>query len=235
MLSFSKHPDIKISVEYPGEERQPVVLVDNLVNEVDELVDFACQREFAIDGGYYPGMRLLAPEAYKTYVLDALQDTLIDVFNLSCKNLVFTFSCFSIVNTAKEKLRPIQRIPHYDSTDLSELASVHFLFKSNKFGGTSFYRHKGSGYEYVDSSREEKYTKIMNHQSSVYPPPPAEYINGDTDLYTRIKSWDGIFNRALFFRRTSLHSGNIGKDFKPDLNPLTGRLSITSFLERSDK
>jgi len=39
------------------------------------------------------------------------------------------------------------------------------------------------------------------------------------------------FNRMLVYRRNSLHSGNIGKDFVPDANPLTGRLSINCFID----
>jgi hypothetical protein len=37
----------------------------------------------------------------------------------------------------------------------------------------------------------------------------------------------------LVYRRNSLHSGCIGPDFVPDANPLTGRLSINSFLDVS--
>jgi hypothetical protein len=38
----------------------------------------------------------------------------------------------------------------------------------------------------------------------------------------------------LIYRRNSLHSGAIGKDFIPDRNPATGRLSINCFIDFND-
>ena len=56
------------------------------------------------------------------------------------------------------------------------------------------------------------------------------YINGDTELFEQIASVPAVFNRILIYRRNSLHSGCIDRDFVPDPNPLTGRLSINCFM-----
>ena len=61
--------------------------------------------------------------------------------------------------------------------------------------------------------------------------PGPGYINGDTALFEQIAKQDGLFNRMLVYRRNSLHSGCIAPDFVPDPNPLTGRLSINSFID----
>ena len=62
-------------------------------------------------------------------------------------------------------------------------------------------------------------------------PEAAGYINGDTALFEQIAKEDGVFNRMLVYRRNSLHSGCIDKNFAPDPNPATGRLSINSFMD----
>ena len=54
---------------------------------------------------------------------------------------------------------------------------------------------------------------------------------GGTAPFEQINKQDGIFNRILIYRRNILHSGCIDKDFIPDPNPLTGRLSINSFID----
>jgi hypothetical protein len=61
--------------------------------------------------------------------------------------------------------------------------------------------------------------------------PGPEYINGDTALFEQVAMQAGRFNRMLVYRRNSLHSGCIARNFVPDPNPLTGRLSINCFLD----
>jgi hypothetical protein len=60
---------------------------------------------------------------------------------------------------------------------------------------------------------------------------PKGYINGSTDQFEEIASFDAIFNRLVMYRGTSLHSGRIGSDYNFDPSPATGRLTITSFFE----
>ena len=50
-------------------------------------------------------------------------------------------------------------------------------------------------------------------------------------LFEKIDQQEGLFNRILFYRRNSLHSGSISEHFIPDNNPCTGRLSINSFID----
>jgi hypothetical protein len=47
----------------------------------------------------------------------------------------------------------------------------------------------------------------------------------------QIAQQEGMFNRMLIYRRNSLHSGCIARDFVPDGNPLSGRLSINAFID----
>ena len=141
----------------------------------------------------------------------------------------FTACHYSLVTTPPAKLSYPQRIPHVDSVAPNELAFIHYLFKSD-LGGTAFYRHRKTGFEYVDLDRMPEYLRNMEEESLGPDYPPAEYINGDTPLYEQISAHEGVFNRALFYRRNSLHSGSLARNFVADPNPRTGRLSINGFL-----
>jgi hypothetical protein len=83
----------------------------------------------------------------------------------------------------------------------------------------------------VDKSRHRQYFATLEKESADPKFPGCAYINGDTQYYERIAAQDGVFNRILIYRRNSLHSGSIDASFVPDSNPLTGRLSINSFID----
>ncbi|MDN4501974.1 DUF6445 family protein [Alteromonadaceae bacterium BrNp21-10] len=225
------HPKMSISTEYVGRDKQPLLVIDNLLANAAEVKSYAQHLAFVADGVYYPGIRVNAPLAYQQAILSGLLSTLIDTFALTCSAMQFSLCQYSLVTTPPEQLQMAQRIPHMDSIAEQELAMIHYLWDEG-YGGTSFYRHKKTGYEYIDRQRQANYFAVLGEQGQVVDNlPPAEYINGDTLLFERVKSWPARFNRALIYRKTSLHSGDIAKDFKSDSNPLTGRLSINSFLE----
>lgn len=124
----------------------------------------------------------------------------------------------------------LQRIPHFDSLDKEGLAAVHYLFKKD-LGGTSFYRHKKTQFEYIDESRKLDYFRSLESENGTGNIPTSGYINGDTALFEKIAEQEGVFNRIIFYRRNSLHSGAISEHFVPDNNPRSGRLSINSFID----
>jgi hypothetical protein len=134
------------------------------------------------------------------------------------------------VATPPQKLKLLQRIPHFDSVDKNGLATVHYLFKSD-LGGTSFYRHRKTGFEFIDENRTFDYYSSLESENDGENMPGSGYIDGDTALFERIAEQKGVFNRLIVYRRNSLHSGSISKNFILDPNPLSGRLSISTFLD----
>jgi hypothetical protein len=82
----------------------------------------------------------------------------------------------------------------------------------------------------VDAPRQLEYLNHVDAEKAGPDSAPAAYIVGDTPLYERIRAEDGVFNRLLMYRRTTLHSGSMAPGFVPDANPRTGRLSINAFL-----
>lgn len=228
-MTVSRHPEMRVQRLHIGRESAPLLVVDNFVADPGELVELAATKIFAQAPSYYPGLRAKAPLSYQRLVLEDLRADIDAAFGLRGRVLRFTECNFSLVTTPHEKLSYLQRIPHVDSLMNDELAMIHYLFRANH-GGTAFYRHRSTGYEYVDASRQIEYmNRVELEKAGPHAAPPA-YILGDTPLYERIAAQDGVYNRLLMYRRTTLHSGSIAADFAFDANPRTGRLSINAFL-----
>jgi len=228
-MELALHPDFKLTSLTIGREQAPLVVVDNLVADPEALVDLAAGKLFGEVVNYYPGVRSKAPLTYQRFMLDKVKPLFAPYFNLDGAVLRFTECHFSIVTTPPEKLDIEQCIPHIDSVFSRELAFIHYLFKSD-LGGTAFYRHRATGYEYVDEARKDGYWRIVDAEQSGPNRAEAGYIDGDTPLYEQVGQQKGVFNRMLVYRRNSLHSGAVGPNFIPDANPRTGRLSINGFL-----
>lgn len=230
MLDLS--PSIKIRTTAIGTEGEPLAIVDNLLEHPEILQEYAeNQARFQPDTGLYPGNRAPAPSAFQSALITAMGATIRSVFGLARREFRHVDSDFSIVSTPPSELELLQRIPHFDGTNRSELASIFYLCDS-EFGGTSFYRHNSSGFEFVDDKRHRPYVSRLQQEVSTSPHCPSGYINGDTALFTRIGGCEAKFNRLVLYRGTSLHSGDIGSHYCFEEASPKGRLTIASFLHR---
>jgi len=224
------HPELRIQKLSIGREQAPLLVIDNVVADAERLVRRASRGTFAPHAVYYPGVRLRAPLSYQELIATRLRDLFFDFFQLRGRGFKFPLCHYSLVVTPASKLILLQRIPHFDSPNGNALATVHYLFKGD-LGGTAFYRHRKTGFEYIDDTRRDIYFRSLESENDGPDMPPPGFINGDTALYEQIAKQEGVFNRMLVYRRNSLHSGCISKDFVPDPDPSTGRLSINSFID----
>ena len=228
-FKLEAHRDLSVTVGEIGEEKQPIILVENFINDADNFVAHTANKaKFNESKDYYPGIRTQSPDSYMTLVRDVLGQLICDTFKLRPEKISHSQSYLSIVSTPPDKLKPFQSIPHFDGTSPEDIAFLHYLC-DDRFGGTSFYRHNKTGYEYVNQLRLEKYIKTVNEETSKSGI-EKKYLFGDSKLFTRIDSIEAKFNRLIIYRGTSLHSGDIRENYKFDTNPLTGRLTVTSFL-----
>jgi hypothetical protein len=228
-MNLEFHPDFQIEKLTIGRERAPLVVIQNLVSNAEGLVELAAGKLFGEVTTYYPGVRAKVPLAYQRFIIEKLGGVFAEYFGLGSGALHFTNCHFSLVTTPPQKLEFLQRIPHIDSLMNNELAFIHYLFKA-KLGGTAFYRHRATGFEYVDQARQAEYWRHLEEEREGPNSPPSSYIDGDTPLFEEVGRQEGIFNRMLVYRRTSLHSGAISRDFVVDTDPRSGRLSINGFL-----
>lgn len=229
-MILEPHPDIRIEKLALGREGAPLLIVDRFVAEPERLVRKAAVAQFATGGRYYPGIRAKAPPSYEHFLTSRLQPLLAEHFGVKSRSLRLSMCHYSLVTTPASQLTLLQCLPHVDSLAPNGFATIHYLFKE-PLGGTAFYRHRATGYEYLDEARGPVYSRTLEMECAGSDRPASEYINGDTALFEQIARADGVFNRMLVYRRNSLHSGAIERAFVPDANPLTGRLSINSFID----
>jgi hypothetical protein len=224
------HDDFKAATVQIGTHREPVIVADNFLSAPQLLIDYAAgQGAFdAVSDAFYPGSRAPAPAIY-CYALRAFLAPLISqAFGLQNNRISGELSHFSLVITAPEKLQLVQRMPHFDNTNPKQLALLHYLC-APAHGGTSFYRHRRTGFEYIDESRLAEYETAVSADLAELGMPPAKYICGDDPRFERIASFDAAFNRVLIYRSINLHSADIASTFNFDANPRSGRLTANTF------
>ncbi len=228
---FSLNPKRDIQLLSIGEE-QPVVIIDDLLANPQQLLDYAQQgdefQSAATD--YYPGIRKPISGSYAQVLCRTIQETFQCVFGLRDDSTANVSLCaLSLATTEPAQLRPIQSLPHFDTSDSFQLAVVHYLC-TPEHGGTSFYRHRQSGYESITSDRVQAYAALLKEQVVSARFPGQQYMNGDSEWFERIASIEAKFNRAIIYRGNLLHSGDINADNGLSHNPLSGRLTANTFI-----
>lgn len=212
-----------------GQEQQPLLVVDDFIPQPEQLIRYALQQaDVRQAAGLYPGLRSVAPQGFGTHLLQYLAQPLQAGFGLDPTQLQQIESYFSLVCTPANQLSPMQSIPHFDRPCSDELAAIYYLC-DEQHGGTSFYRHRSTGYESITPERQHHYQQALQADFQKHGV-PAGYICGDTALFQVIATVPARFNRLVLYRCSSLHSGDIKADYKYDINPLSGRFTIASFL-----
>jgi hypothetical protein len=214
-----------------GNEKEPLVIVDSFMRGIDQIKYYAIENhQFHLSESYYPGIRMPVSMDYTVALAKHLGLYIKKFFGCDMSYVTKAVSNYSIVTKSACDLDLLQRIPHFDSPSKQGLAAVHYLMDAPN-SGTALFRHKHSGYEYIDSVRFPAYMARIQERypsSSMY---PTGYILGSTDEFEEILRIPAKYNRLVLYRGTSLHSGVIPKDYNFDPNPATGRLTLTSFYE----
>jgi Family of unknown function (DUF6445) len=213
-----------------GTEQQPVIVIDDFLDDPDALIDLAANGpEFTPIGPYYPGIRSPFPEAQLPNLLSPLSAILRDNFGYGSSFGVRECS-FSLVTTPPQDLMPIQRLPHFDSLEYGRVAVLLFLGKHGPNGGTAFYRQRSTGFETVDAGRYPQFEAALNRDVAQHGLPPSEYVADGSPMYETLAVHEGKFNRMLIYASANLHSGRLPPNFSFDQNPRKGRLTINAFL-----
>jgi hypothetical protein len=214
-------------VLHVGSDREPVLIVDDLLLDPDALVRRAETGEpfQHQDGDFYPGIRKPLDMAYAGDVYAHLRELLLATFGGDAVTPLS--SVLSLATTPEGALRPIQSVPHFDSVDRHRIASVHYLC-DERFGGTSFYRHRSTGFESMDARRLADYAPRLKQEVMAQGARSFRYIRGHTALFERTARVDAKFNRAIFYRSNLLHSGDIAVAAGLSGDPRRGRLTANT-------
>lgn len=233
MTSFSVNPAAPYQIFKMGDEAEPIILVDQVMAAASELVEYAASDGvYGPAGAAYPGIRRPAPESYLSNIYEALSPLLRRVFDIPPQQEFRLDSSFSMITEASRSLRHNQRVPHIDRTGPYDLAMVHYLC-GPEFGGTHFFRHKGTGYQRLTASRELAYNDALNRELNERIL-PAGFPDEHHPLFDRVATVAAAFDRLAIYRASVLHSPAIPADAHYSADPRSGRLTLTSFLFAKD-
>jgi len=222
-------------LHYVGAERSPVIVIDDFFSDPEAFVAMARTASFrAVGDNFYPGVRAMAPAAYAHDLVAQVEQLARTAFGMEDHALVGYECYFSMVTTAPAQMNLSQALPHCDTTNPNQLALVHYLCPPER-GGTSFYRHRSTGFETVTAEREATYVARVNEDLKKFGPVKRGYIDGNTPIFERLMSVEARFNRLVVYRSIQLHSGNIapGFVFTPDID--NGRLTGTAFIQFAEQ
>jgi hypothetical protein len=224
------HEKFQLATMRLGAESLPVLIVDNFLGNPQALVDYAAAngRFESVSDTFYPGARAPLPPIYCFALRAFLGDAIAQAFGLAANRVIGELGHFSVVTTPPGRLSVPQRMPHFDNTDPKQLAVLHYLCGAGH-GGTSFYRHRRTHFEFVDAARIRAYNTAIQEDLAAVGPLPPKYICGDDPLFERIGGFDAAFNRVLIYRSIDLHSADIRPGFAFDSDPRTGRLTANTF------
>jgi Family of unknown function (DUF6445) len=230
-FDFSINPNLTINTIYVGKEQEPIVIVDDLLLQPEAVIHYAetgCGFKKETKD-FYPGIRKPLAPAYAENVYRHLMHSFWTVFSSNVEvNIKLLSSVLSLTTTQPRELRPIQSVPHFDSFITNNIAGVHYLC-GDKFGGTSFYRHRTTGFESMNAQRIHEYAKILKAEVMQTSTNTFDYINGDTLLFERTTKIDAKFNRAIFYRGNIFHSANVNPEYLNE-NPRKGRLTANTLI-----
>lgn len=210
-----------------GEEKQPLLILDDFASNLGALVAEAQSKIFAADGSFYSGIRARADFSYLNERGALLVKIFKDIFNCSV-GIKVTESNYSFVTTPENELVPIQSLPHFDGPNPQNFAILHYLC-GPEHGGTAFYRHVSTGFEAITEDRYHAY-ELAKQSEAKMDGTPRGYFRG-SQRFEKIYEIEPRFNRLVIYRGILLHSGimpensALSKDFK------SGRLTLNVFAE----
>jgi hypothetical protein len=223
------HPAFRYQVEHVGNEKTPVLIIDNFLENAELLVEFALKHGDFHDGvNFYPGIQANVPDFYSKALQLYLTDIICTAFNLTLDKIHYSVSTYSLILTPPARLALPQSRPHVDTIHKEQLACVHYLCTPEK-GGTSLYRHKATGFEQLSPQRMDIYGEHLDKEaldSSWH----HKYINGTNQYYEEIARYEANFNRMIVYPSDVLHSASIPENLPFRPNPILGRLTLNSFI-----
>lgn len=221
---------IRVRLEHIGLERQPLMIVDDVLQDPQLMIDAARTTAFYIpEHTNYPGINARVPEAYYRAVITALRGPLEAAFGLPRSVHLSYFGFFALATMSARAAQAIQRIPHRDSTNPNRLAMVHYLCHG-EFGGTGFFRHRSTGFESVDAPREPEYVSAAKRELENTAASDVGFASERTMNYELIGQSPAVFNRLIVYRSHVLHSALLG-DEAGSTDPARGRLTANGFIE----
>lgn len=217
-----------------GTSQTPVVVIDDFSGSADAVAEIADRlAPFpAIDVNYYPGVRRLITRddadanAYVERTCEEAGQFIAGAFDID--RFTFVEASFSIVTLQPHELRPVQRLPHFDSPDPKYLALLHYL-RVPPGSGTAFYRQRTTGIERVTEANVDQFVAAAKAAEARLAK-DCGYIHGSNEFYEQIGAVEAVPDRMLIYQGSLLHSGIIPEGMRFSADPREGRLTANLFV-----
>jgi len=232
--SFFMDALVKPELRRFGNSQSPVVVIDDFSGDCDVIAAIAdALAPFpTLKGNYYPGVRRVLTRAdadADAYVERTCRDAgqfIAGAFDID--SFDFIEGSFSMVSLQPHELRPVQRAPHFDSTDPNYFALLHYL-RVPPGTGTAFYRQRSTGIERVT---EQNIATFVRTAEAIEPllPKDSGYIQGTNEHYEQIGAIEALPDRMIIYQGSLLHSGIIPPGMPLSADPREGRLTANIFV-----
>ncbi|MDC2891281.1 DUF6445 family protein [Psychrosphaera algicola] len=218
-----------------GHEQTPIFVVDDVLLDPSAAIANGVTADYGtsmVQGTYYPGVRANVGAEYGMAILQFAAHILYRHFQVPKELTLYPRNgCFSLLTQRPADLNLLSCIPHFDNNETFSFAILHYLNPS-EFGGTSFYRHKPTGFENVTQARRKQYLQAAQQHINQHGNPKQQYVTGTDPHFELIHTVDYKPNRLVIYPATILHSAHIEKpnvDVNPD--PKSGRLTANFFVD----
>jgi hypothetical protein len=209
------------------------VIIDDFMLEPEELVDYAANNHMHfrdLAGNYYPGPELPIGGTFAARVQDSfLQHARTP---LGARRILDMKSRLSLVTRRPQDLLPGQRLPHRDFSGLPAGvgvgAMVLYLFRDERFGGTSFFKPKVPEHEITALEHD---LRRREQAGAAMPDVPPTFAIASSRWFEKVLTVEPRYNRAIFYNGGLFHSGHI---HMPELmvnDARTGRLTANAFFQ----
>ena len=217
-----------------GNSQSPVVVIDEFSGNselagriADAMVPFPTETD-----SYYPGVRRTIderdPEAF-AFVRETCREAaqfIAGAFDIDGFELLR--SSFSMVTMSPEDLEPVQRAPHFDSTDPKYLALLLYV-RVPEGTGTAFFRQRSTDIEKVSEENVQRYMSAAE-EAMTRPEAAAGYILDSNPFYEQIGAVEAVSDRLVMYQGSLLHSGIIAPGMRLSADPREGRLTCNIFV-----
>ena len=229
MPIFSPRPAIRA---IPIDDTHDCLVVDNALVEPERWLAHAVAQgdAFRANPRYaYPGAELPMPDDFAGALDDFFRVHVRT--RLGGRRTIGMTTRMAMVTQPPHALQPRQWMCHRDSQHIEPgeciAASVLYLFRDERLGGTSIYRPRLGERETArivhDSSTMDAATFTRIHGVT------AGYITDSNAWFERVLTVPPAFNRMVFYDGSLFHAAHLTHPELLSNDPATGRLTINGF------
>jgi hypothetical protein len=213
------------------------VVIDDFLANPDQLVEYGSRLrdEFLYPERAYPGGVLPLDGQFLTPVNQFIRREMSQLFpfsraGLRCQSQL----CLTTLQPAN--FTWIQRLCHTDPAvypGKTNYASLLYLFDDTELGGTAFFRWKDQDYWREMTARQQLDPAVglakLEQKFQLFRDPPC-YMTGSNEVAELLDEVPAKFNRLVFYPGDLPHGACIRFPERLGNDPLTGRLTLNTFI-----